>query len=79
MLFRYGSKVNCCAILCLGSIFCNCWVLCGLVTKRLETKGDVMLYLFNHISLVYASSDSHDLINPLLTAALSVLTADIFV
>ena len=38
-----------------------------------------MLYLFNHISLVYASSDSHDLINPLLTAALSVLTADIFV
>ena len=34
-----------------------------------------MLYLFNRISSVYAGSDSHDLINHLLTAALSVLTA----
>ena len=35
-----------------------------------------MLYLFNPISIVCARSDSHDLNNHLLTAALSVLTAD---
>ena len=36
-----------------------------------------MIYLFNRISLVYAGSDSHDMINHLRTAALSVLTADV--